>query len=619
LSSRIREFPRPITSLKVRRSIGVLLTLVLAFISLMPQTACVGAPPADSGSGSSEKKPAEETASAATPQVQAPAATEAPRYSGPIQFSDVSSQAGITFKHNSGASGRKYLPETVGSGCAFLDYDNDGWQDILFVNSMNWPDHKAAKSIPALYHNNKNGTFTDVTKETGLATEMYGLGCTVGDYDNDGNVDIYITCLGPNHLFHNVGGKFEDVSSKAGVNDPGFSTSAAWVDYDKDGKLDLFVCNYVEWSLDKDLYCSLDGKNKSYCTPEAYKGQSCTLYHNKGNGTFENVTQKAGLHDPTCKALGIALVDYDGDGWTDLFVANDTQPNKLYRNKGDGTFTDVAMAAGVAFSESGAARAGMGVDAADYDGSGRPSLVVGNFSNEMIALYHNEGNGLFIDEAPTNTIGQGSLSTLTFSCFFFDYDLDGLVDVFAADGHVSDDINTVQPKIFYAEPPHLFRNLGKKKFEEVTSKLGHALQKAVVARGAVYGDFDNDGDLDLLIATNNGQARLLRNDGGNQNNMLRVKTVGVQSNRDGIGAKVTIKTSSGASLWNVVKTGSSYCSQSELPLTFGLGKSEKVVSLEVIWPSGRKDSIGEINANQFVTIQEGKGAISTQPIAVGSP
>lgn len=597
------------------RRLSILCCLII--LTLSPLLGCVTAPSTEQ---SAEKKKDQSAADQSATQPQAPQPTEAPRYSGPIAFTDVTAQAGIKFKHNSGAFGKKYLPETVGSGCAFLDYDNDSWQDILLVNSMNWPEHKGQKSFAALYHNNRNGTFTDVTKEAGLAVEMYGLGCAVADYDNDGNVDIYITCLGANHLFRNLGnGKFQDVSARAGVDDPGFSTSALWFDYDKDGKLDLFVCNYVDWSVEKDLYCTLDGKNKSYCTPESYKGHSATLYHNKGDGTFENVTQRAGLSDPTCKSLGVAMIDFDNDGWMDLFVANDTQPNKLYRNNGNGTFTDAAMSAGVAFSETGVARAGMGVDAADYDGSGRASLIIGNFSNEMMALYHNEGTGLFIDEAPTSTIGQNTLLTLTFSCFFFDYDLDGLQDVFAADGHVSDDINAVQPKVTYAEPPHLFRNLGKKKFEEVTSKLGAAIQKAMVARGAAYGDFDNDGDLDLLITSNNGPARLLRNDGGNQNNVLRIRTIGAGSNRDGIGAKVTVKSSSGRTLWNIVKTGSSYCSQSELPLTFGLGKADKVASIEVIWPGGRKDTLSDINANQSIAIQEGKGVVSTQPIVFSAP
>ena len=594
------------------------ITCLLVVFVVSPLLGCVVGPSTEQSSTAEKQK--DSSADSSAVEVQAPAATEAPRYSGPLQFTDVTAQAGINFKHNSGAFGKKYLPETVGSGCAFIDYDNDGWQDILLINSMSWPGHAGPKSYPALYHNNKNGTFTDVTKEAGLAVEMYGLGCAVADYDNDGFDDIYITCLGANHLFRNLGnGKFQDVTAKAGVGDPGFSTSAVWFDYDKDGKLDLFVCNYVDWSIDKDLYCTLDGKNKSYCTPESYKGQSSTLYHNRGDGTFENVTERAGLKDPTSKSLGVAVLDYDGDGWPDLFVANDTQPNKLYRNNGNGTFTDNAMTAGIAFSEAGVARAGMGADAADYDGSGRQSLIIGNFSNEMMALYHNEGTGLFIDEAPTSTIGRASLLTLTFGCFFFDYDLDGLPDIFAADGHVSDDINKVQQKVRYAEPPHLFRNLGKKKFEEVTTSLGQALQQAMVGRGAAFGDFDNDGDLDLLITSNNGKARLLRNDGGNQNNVLRIKTVGTSSNRDGIGAKVTLKLSNQAKLWSVVKSGSSYCSQSELPLTFGLGKSDKVSSVEVVWPSGRVDIANDVAANQFITIQEGKGIVAAQPIVFAHP
>lgn len=586
---------------------------VVAISILMFAMACKSSAPQTG----SKEAPAATTPT--TDQAAAQASPEAARPSGPIEFTDVTDQVGIRFKHNSGAYGKKYLPETLGSGVAFLDYDGDGWQDVLFINSMNWPGHTGPKSYPALYHN-QNGVFTDVTKEAGLAVEMYGLGCTVADYDNDGLEDIYVTCLGPNHLFRNLGnGKFKDVTAVAQVGDPGFSTSAAWFDYDKDGLLDLFVCNYVEWSIEKDLHCTLDGENKSYCTPESYKGQSSTLYHNQGGGKFENVTQRAGLLDPTGKSLGVAILDYDNDGWPDLFVANDTQPNKLYRNNANGTFTDNAMAAGVAFAETGVARAGMGVDTADYDGSGRPGIIVGNFSNEMMGLYHNEGTGLFIDEAPTSTIGRASLLTLTFACFFFDYDLDGQPDIFAANGHVSDDINKVQQKVRYAQPPHLFRNLGKKKFEAVSTKVGAAMQKAMVARGAAYADIDNDGDQDLVITTNNGRARLLRNDGGNQNNLLRVKVVGAKSNRDGIGARVTVRLSEQGKLWSTVKSGSSYCSQSELPLTFGLGKMEKVARIEVEWPSGRRDATADVSANQSLTIKEGSGIIDAKPIVFAKP
>jgi len=545
-----------------------------------------------------------------------------PRPSGPIEYTDVSNEAGIRFKHNSGAFGKKYLPETIGAGGAFLDYDNDGWQDILLVNSMDWPENKKRKSFPALYHNNKDGTFTDVTYQAGLGVEMYGLGVAVADYDNDGNEDIYITCLGPNRLFRNLGGgKFSDVTVRAGVGDPGFSTSAAWFDYDNDGKLDLFVGNYVEWSVETDKYCTLDNKNKSYCTPQTYKGQSASLYKNRGNGTFENVTARAGVNDPAGKTLGVALLDYDDDGWMDLFVANDTEPNKLYRNNRNGTFTDNAVIAGVAFSEAGTPRAGMGVDAADYDGSGKQSVVIGNFTNESIALYHNDGSGLFTDEAPASGIGKTSAQSLTFACFFFDYDLDGLLDIFAANGHVSDDISVVQPTVKYAQPPHLFRNKGKKKFEEVTSKLGRALNRAIVGRGAAYGDFDNDGDLDLLVTTNNGPARLLRNDNANQNDLLRVKTIGSRSNRDGIGAKVVVKTSKGRTVYGMVRTGSSYCSQSELPLTFGLGKPEEgtTLTLEVTWPGNQKETFPNIKPNQIVVVQEGKGATTQEPIVFTRP
>jgi hypothetical protein len=610
---------RPSHNLQV--SIGLLI-LISAFA-----IGC-GRRSSDETSPKSESVPPPQAASAPPPAPQPPAnpiprlETAAPRPSGPIEFVDVTAPAGIRFKHNTGAFGKKYLPETMGSGVCFLDYDNDGWQDIFFVNSIDWPEHKTGKSYPALYHNNHDGTFTDVTKQAGLAIEAYGLGCAVGDYDNDGFEDIYLTTVGSNHLFRNLGnGKFSDVTEKAGVASPGFSASAVWFDYDNDGKLDLFVTHYIDWSIEKDQYCTLDNKNKSYCTPQTYKGESSRLYHNKGNGVFEDVTKKAGLLDPTNKALGVALLDYDGDGWMDLFVSNDTEPNKLYHNNHDGTFTDVGITVGVGFSESGRVRAGMGTDAADFDGSGFPSIVIGNFTNESTSLYRNDGSGLFVDESIPSGIGLMTTQSLTFACFFMDYDLDGKMDIFAANGHVSDDIAVVQPTTRYAQPAGVYHNLGNRKFEDVSSKLGHALQKPVVGRGMAYADYDNDGDLDLVITANNGPARLLRNDNGNQNDVLRVKLIGTKSNRDAVGARVTLTTGSSASQTRMVKGGSSYLSQSELPLTFGLGKpgSAKSLRLQIVWPSGRKDYVPVDQPNQFLTIREGSGIVSATPINFTPP
>jgi hypothetical protein len=525
-----------------------------------------------------------------------------------IVFKDVTAASGISFRQTNGAFGKKYLPETMGSGVAVLDFDGDAAPDLFFVNSTHWPGRPEKAGLPALYRNDGKGHFTDVTRAAGLAVELYGLGATAADYDNDGRVDLYVTALGGNHLFRNLGGgKFADVTARAGVGDSGFSTSAMFFDYDRDGRLDLLVAHYVKWSIENDLFCTLDGKNKSYCTPESYKGESLRLYHGKPDGTFEDTTQKAGLLDVRAKSLGLAQLDFDGDGWPDVFVANDTQPNKLYRNNRNGTFTDVAMSAGVAFGETGVARAGMGVDAADYSGTGRPSLLIGNFSNEMLGLYHNEGGGLFIDEAPSSTVGQASLLTLTFAAFFFDYDLDSRLDIFSVGGHVADDIQKVQPKVSYAQAPHLFRNLGGKKFEDMAARVGPDFERPMVSRGAAYLDMDGDGDLDIVVSANNGPALLLRNDGGNRNHWLRVRLVGTRSNRDGIGARVTLRLPGGATSWGVVKTGSSYCSQSELPLTFGLGAADKAESLEVDWPSGQVDKLGPQPANRTLTVTEGSG------------
>lgn len=527
--------------------------------------------------------------------------------SASVHFVDVTQKAGIRFNHHSGAAGKKFLPETLGAGCAFIDLDGDGWQDILLINGKDFT-NTGRHYTPALYRNNGNGTFTDITKGSGLDVEIYGMGVAVADYDNDGLPDIYMTALDGDHLFHNEGrGHFRDVTAQSGIRNVNFGTSAAWFDYDKDGKADLLIANYVVWSKDKDLWCSLDGASKSYCTPESYKGTSSRLYHNLGNGKFEDVTEKAGLGDKNSKSLGVAIFDYNVDGWPDIFMSNDTQPSKLYRNNGNGTFTEEGMQAGVAFGEDGVARGAMGVDAIDYDHSGRPHLLVGNFANQMIALYHNEGKGFFVDEAPSSTIGRASLLSLTFGAFFFDYDLDGWDDIFAANGHIEPDINRIQPKVAYKEPPLLFRNQGRGHFENVSNDVGADFRKPLVARGAAYADYDHDGDLDILLANNDGPAVLLNNEGGNHNNWLCVRLNGTKSNRSGLGAIVRVDSALGKQ-WKTVHSGSSYCSQSDFALTFGLAQ-DKTANISVEWPSGIKQQFATVPANRLLSIDESRGRL----------
>ncbi|MGH9748455.1 MAG: CRTAC1 family protein [Candidatus Polarisedimenticolia bacterium] len=543
-----------------------------------------------------------ETPPPAAPALPAPLA---------VTFKDVTREAGIAFVHNSGAYGRKYLPETMGAGLVFFDYDGDGAPDLFFVNGADWPERRKKRTTQALYRNRGDGTFEETTARSGLGVEAYGIGAAAADYDNDGDVDLFLNALGPDRLFRNRGdGTFEDVTAKAGVSDPGFGSSATWLDYDRDGRADLFAANYVQWTPRTDIDCTLDGVHKSYCTPESYRGATSRLFRNRGDGAFEDVTEKAGLFDPGGKSLGVVAFDYDEDGWSDLAVANDTQPNYLYRNRGDGTFEEVGRAAGVAFSEEGKARGAMGIDAADYDGAGRESLVIGNFSNEMLALYHNEGRGLFVDDAALAGVGNPSLLTLAFGCFFFDFDLDGVLDIFVANGHVENDINAVQPSVTYAQPPHLFRGLGGGRFEPVEHAVGSDLAVPRVARGAAFADIDGDGDLDIAVSRNNGPAVLLRNDGGAAASFIRLRLAGTRSNRDALGSVVRL-TSGAPPQRRTVRAAASYASQSETVLTFGLGPArdrDLPVAFEVTWPDGTRQTFAGLLPGRLHVLREGDAA-----------
>jgi enediyne biosynthesis protein E4 len=536
----------------------------------------------------------------------------------PFRLTDVTTAAGIHFRHSSGAFGGKFLPETLGSGCAFLDYDADGWQDILLVNGTDWPGHITQRTTLQLYRNNRNGTFTDVTRAAGLAVpDLYGMGVAVGDYNNDGFPDILITCVGQNRLFRNTGkGTFVDVTKSSGLgNRLAFSTSALWFDYDRDGRLDLFVCNYVKWSPEHDVFCSLDGKHKSYCTPEAYRGETCWLFHNRGDGTFEDVTATSGIFDSSSKSLGVALLDYDQDGWPDLIVANDTQPNKLYRNNRNGTFKEVGVDAGVAFSADGKARAGMGVDVADFTNSGAPGIAITNFDNEMLGLYRPTGKNSYDDIAISAGAGAPTKNMLGFGCVFADFDLDGFLDLAIANGHIDETVRNIRGNVGYAQPPQLFLNQDNGKFRDVTGELGPDFSQPKVGRGLAYADFDRDGDVDLLLTTNNGPAYLFRNDRvaadpQAANRSIRFHLVGTQSNRDAIGAIVRLE-SGGSNQSRTVKSGSSYLSQSELPLTFGLGKRDQADRMTIQWPNGRTEEFKNLKAGRAYECKEAKGITLT--------
>ena len=547
--------------------------------------------------------------------IVAAGSAQAPEKPG-FQLVDVTASSGLQFSHYTGAAGQKFLPETLGAGAAFVDVDGDGFQDVIFANGTDWPGSRAAASAtPRLFRNNGRGRFEDITRGSGLDVPFYAMGIAAADYDNDGRDDVFVTAVGQSRLLRNEGnGKFSDATDRAGFGGrSAFSTSAAWLDYDRDGLLDLFICNYVRWTPETDVFCSADGTRKSYCTPQAYPGVTSWLFRNKGNGTFVDVTSTAGILDPTSKALGVTVLDYNGDLWPDVFVANDTQPNKLYRNTRDGKFVEAGLEAGLAFSEDGRARAGMGTDAADLDNSGIPSVVVTNFSGEMIGLYTPSGAGRYRDRAATSDLGRASRLTLGFGCFFFDADLDGLLDLLVVNGHIDEAVPSAAGGAPYAEPPHLFHNRDGR-FIDVATLVGSDFASPKIGRGAAFADIDSDGTLDVLVTTNGGPAKLYRNRVVPGNRALRITLVGTKGNRNGIGARIKVRAGT-AWLSRMVRSGSSYLSQSELPVSFGLGGRAAADEIIVDWPSGTQDKIGPLAAGKAYTVTEGRGVTGTRNLS----
>jgi len=533
-----------------------------------------------------------------------------------VRFTDITAQSHLDFVHANSATSNKYLIETMGGGVALFDYDNDGRLDVFFTNGAlladpmpegKLPDKSDKKFWNRLYHQNADGTFSDVTERAGLGgmtQGYYSMGVAAGDYDNDGFEDLYVTGFGGNILYHNNGnGTFSDVTEKAGVKAGGWSASAGFFDYDNDGKLDLFVTRYVEWTFKTNRYCGEKPPNglRSYCHPDNYAGLTDVLYHNNGDGTFSEVSEKAGIANPRGKGLGVSFADYDGDGFTDIFVANDSVQCFLYHNNGNGTFNEVGLLAGVGYNEDGKTFAGMGIDFSDYDNDGLPDIVVTDLSNERYMLFRNEGTGTFRDVTNASGVGGATLSFSGWSTHFFDYDNDGRKDLFVAQSHVMDTIEKTSPNLRYLEPPLLLRNVSGR-FSRVLA--GEVFERNWAGRGAAFGDIDNDGDVDIVVSNLGQKAYVLRNDGGNRNNWIGIQTVGTKSNRDGIGARVKVVSASGLTQYFTVNTAVGYQSASDRRVIAGLGKDLSAKLIEIRWPSGIVQKFENVKTGQYLKAVE---------------
>ena len=525
-----------------------------------------------------------------------------------VRFINIASDAGITFKHENGASPQKYMPETMAGGSIIFDYINDGWPDIFFVNGGSFTDkQKAAGALHRLYRNNKDGSFTDVTSGSGIGVSGFGMGACSADYDNDGWPDLYITSMGGNKLYHNNGnGTFTDVTEKAGVGLRLWSASCAFGDIDNDGYVDLFVTNYVDFSVSNNKYCVYSGDTRVYCHPNVYNGLGNVLYHNNGDGTFTDVSRQAGIYRTDGKGLGVVIGDYDNDGWADIFVANDSTPNFLFHNKGKGVFEEVALRSGVAVGNDGQPLAGMGVDMADIDADGLLDIFVTNLDRQTHSLYRNLGKGLFANVTFESGVAEATLPFVGFGAVFFDYDNDTDLDLAIANGDVIDNISLFRDSTSYGQRKLLLRNDGTGKFKDVSLASGPGFTLKKPGRSLSTADIDNDGDLDLLIGNVGQTPDLLRNDGGNRLNSLLIRTLGSKSNRDGIGARLKLMVG-GKVLIREVKAGSSYLSQSDLRVHFGMGQAGRAQRLEIRWPSGTVDVLQDVEANQILTITEGRG------------